>query len=372
MDDEGQDNIIAALEQHDRVIQIFLRYLPETFSAVIQKPFPVLKSLYLFSADEIAPVLHEEFLGGSAPHLRSFSLQNIAFLEFPKLALSCSSLSRLQLWDIPIAGYISPEAMATCLAMLPSLRLLDIGFQSPRSRPNRIGRPPPTRVILPTLKYFRFKGVSEYLEDLVARIDTPKLVILRIQLFMDLMFNILQLHKFIVRSERIRSLNSAEIVFYPWASMILFVPAITLWIICREPDWQASAMAQLCSQLSPLISHMEQLAIREDTPGQAQQGNGLDSMLFLDLFDPFPALQHLHIYGELRPLVTRALQELTGESATEVLPSLRRLVFKGPPPSGSIQKDIQGFITARQNSNHPVDVEWRELSDSRPPTPLSS
>ena len=365
MDDEGQDNIIAALEQHDRVISIRLKRLPETFSVVIQKPFPVLKHLTLSLADEIAPIFHEKFLGGSAPHLRSFFLRNIAFLEFPKFALSCSSLSHLILGNIPIAGYISPKAMATCLVTLPSLRFLSIKFKSPRSCPNRIGRPPPTRVILPTLDKFIFYGVSEYLEDLVARINTPKLVTLEIRLFMDLMFNIPQLHKFIVRSERIRSLNSAEIEFYPWASVIRSVPAIELEIICREPDWQASSMTQVCSWLSPLFSHVEQLAIREYTPGQARQGNGIDPTQFLELFDPFPAMQDLHIYGELRPLVTRALQELTGESATEVFPSLRHLVFKVPPPSGSIPKDIQGFITARQNSNHPVDVEWRESDDSR-------
>ena len=370
LDDEGQDNIIAALEQHDRVFQIYLECLPETLSAVMQKPFPVLKNLSHFSANEMAPVLHEEFLGGFAPHLRTFHLENIPFPEFPKLALSCSSLSELYLWNIPIAGYISPEAMTTCLATLPSLKYFSIGFKSPQSRPNQIGRPPPTRIFLPTLDYFQFNGVSEYLEDLVARIDTPKLDRLRIQLFMDLMFNIPQLHNFIVRSERI-SLNSAEIVFYPQASVICSGPAIVLEISCREPDWQASSMAQVCSQLPSLLSHVEQLAIREDTPGQTRQGNGIDTTQFLDLFDPFPALQQLHIYDELRPLVTRALQELTGESATEVLPSLHRLVFQGPPPSGSIQKDIQGFITARQNSNHPVNVEWRESNDSRPLSPLS-
>ena len=359
LDDKGQDNIIAALERHDRVIQIYLRCLPETFSAVIRKPFPVLKHLELFSADEIAPVLHEEFLGGSAPHLQSFSLRNIAFLEFPKLALSCNSLSQLILWNISIAGYISPEAMATCLATLPTLRVLYIGFKSPRSRPNRIGRPPPTRVILPTLVRIEFKGVSEYLEDLVARINTPKLVKLIIRLFMDLMFNIPQLHKFIARTKTIRSFNSADILFYPRSSVIRIIPAIELEIICREPDWQASSMAQVCSWLSPLCSHVEHLTIREHTPGQARQRNGLDPTQFLELFDPFPALQHLYIYGELRALVTRALQELTGEGAT-VLSSLHRLVFVGPPPSGSIQKDIQGFITARQNSNHPVDVVWRK------------
>ena len=260
--------------------------------------------------------------------------------------------------------------MATCLATLPSLEYLDIRFKSPQSRPNRIGQPPPTRVILPTLDHFQFNGVSEYLEDLVARIDTPKLVTLTIRLFMDLMFNIPQLHNFIIRTERIRPLNLAQILFHPGASMIRSGHAIYLEIGCRERDWQASSMAQVCSRLSPLLSHVEQLAISEDTPAQARQGNDIDPPLFLDLFDPFPSLKHLHIYGELRPLVARALQELTGDSATEVLPSLRRLVFEGPPPSGSIQKDMQGFITARQNSNHhPVDVEWRESNHSQPPIP---
>ncbi|KAH9996176.1 hypothetical protein BJV74DRAFT_828694, partial [Russula compacta] len=67
-------------------------------------------------------------------------------------------------------------------------------------------------------------------------------------------------------------------------------------------------------------------------------------------------VQDLYIHDELRPLVARALQELTGERATEVLPTLRRLFFRGPSLPGSIREDIQKFIAARQHSNHPVDV----------------
>jgi hypothetical protein len=354
----GQDNIIAALEQHDRVIQINLRHFPlETFSTVTRKPFPVLRDLRLASFDKI--VLDEELLGGLAPRLQSITLENIAFPGFPKLALSFSSLSTLTLRSIPITGYISPEAMATCLATLPSLEFLSIEFESPRSRPNRIGLPSPTRAVLPALIQFEFSGVSEYLEDFLGRIDTPNLGRLIIRLFMDLVFNIPQLHRFIVRTESIRLLNPAEIKFFSWVTKIILGP-VSLDILCSEPDWQASSMAQLCSQLSPLLSHVEQLYIREETLGQALQGNGINPTQFLELFHPFPALQRLHIYDELRPLVARALQELTGESATEVLPSLRSLVFRGPLPSGSIQKDIEEFITARQNLNHPVDVEWKE------------
>ena len=348
LDNEGQDNIIAALKHHDRIIRIYFHhYLLEPFSAVTRKPFPVLTEIDLTSSDKIVPVLHEEFLGGPVPHLREIILLNIAFPAFPKFALSCSSLSEVTLWFIPSAGYLSPEAMATCLATFPSLEYLDIQLQYSESRPDRIGLPPPIRSVLPALHRFNLQGVGEYLEDLVALIDTPELRWLRIG---GDMFNIdvPQLHKFIVRSQRFGSLNPAEIIFSPSATeIILGLPscAVNLQIVCRETNWRTSSMVQVCSQLSPLLSHVEQLYIHGRAPGRGQgrQLNGTDPTEILELFVLFPSVRRLHIFGELRPFVARALQELKGESAAEVLPSLRGLVFRVSSPSGSIQKDIQGF-----------------------------
>ena len=100
LDDEGQDNIIAALEHHDRVSEINLRYYAK-FSAVTQKPFPVLADLLLSSIDEIAPVLHEEFLGGSAPCLERFFLSNIAISSIPQTCYACHSLVRSFPWEYP-------------------------------------------------------------------------------------------------------------------------------------------------------------------------------------------------------------------------------------------------------------------------------
>ncbi|KAH9987739.1 hypothetical protein BJV74DRAFT_491391 [Russula compacta] len=57
--------------------------------------------------------------------------------------------------------------------MLPSLNAVHIGFRSPLSRPDRITLSPPTRAVLPALTHFNFKGVSEYLEDFVARMIPP-------------------------------------------------------------------------------------------------------------------------------------------------------------------------------------------------------
>ncbi|KAH9979635.1 hypothetical protein BJV74DRAFT_888094 [Russula compacta] len=330
----------------------------EKLAVATHKPFPVLEFLNLTSTDDIAPVLHEEFLGGSVPRLRTFVSQNIAFPAFPRLALSATHLSSLELWNIPITGYISPEAMATCLATLPGLRDLSIGFESPRSRPDRIGLPPPTRAVLPALTDCTFKGVSEYLEIFVARIDTPRLSYLNIHLFMDLMFHIPRLHKFIaLNAERLGPYNSANVTFSA-TRIDISLRSVWLQISCREPDWQASSMAQVCNQLSPLTSQVTSLDIREDPPGQARQGNGIDPTQWFEVFDSFPAVQDLYIDDELRPLIARALQELTGETAAEVLPTLRSLVFKGPSIPGSIREDIQKFIAARQDSNHPVDVHW--------------
>ena len=361
LDEEGQDNIFAALEHHDRVISINIHcqecLAMEKFAVAMEKPFPFLTYLSLSSSTEIAPVLHEEFLGGSVPHLQSLNLQNIAFPGFPRLASFAPHLSHLGLWDIPITGYISPEAIVTCLASLPSIKTLFIGFQSPLSRPDRMHLPPPTRTVLPALTCFHFKGVSEYLEDLVARIDTPELFGLDIGLFMDLMFHIPQLNKFIARAEGIGSYISANVRFSA-THIQISLGCIQLRISCREPDWQASSMAQLCRQLSPLTSHIESLDIREDTPGQAKQVNGIDPTQWFELFDLFPAVQYLQIHDELRPLLARALQELTGERATEVLSTLRSLFFRGPSPPGSTREDIEIFIAARQHSDHPVDVHW--------------
>ena len=361
LDEEGQDNIIAALERHDRVKSISIRgqrcLALEKLAAAMERPFPVLTDLYLSSSAEIAPVLHDEFLGGSAPCLKNFVLLNIPFPGFPRLASFATHLSTLSLYDLPMTGYISPEAMATCLATLPSLHYLFISFQSPLSRPDHIGLPPPMRAVLPTLTYFDFTGVSEYLEDLVAQIDTPKLFRLVIHFFMDLMFHIPRLNKFIARAERTRPYISADVRFSA-THIQIFLGRIELEVICREPDWQASSIAQLCNWLSSCLSHVERLEICEDTPGQARQGNGIDPTQWFELFDLFPAVQDLYIHGQLRPLVTRALQELTEERATEVLPTLRSLFFTGPSPPESTREDIETFIAARQHSDHRVVVHW--------------
>jgi len=149
------DNVIAELKHSDRICKINLSFKDLSYDTV----------------------LPDTFLGGSAPRLRYLALTSIPFPGLSKLLLSATHLVRLWLVNIPHSGYISPEAMVTCVSMLTSLEELYFQFHSPQSCPDQESRRPlpPTRSVLPALRRFSFKGVNEYLEGLLARVDTPGL-----------------------------------------------------------------------------------------------------------------------------------------------------------------------------------------------------
>jgi F-box-like len=136
----GIDNIIAALEQSNRVSHVFLYHFAcwqlEQVLAQMQIPFPELTDLQLTSSDETVPVIPDSFLDGSAPLLQYFHLSGIQFPGLPKLLLSTTRLVYLGLSNIPHSGYISPEAMVALLSPLSSLDELYLGFRSPESRPD--------------------------------------------------------------------------------------------------------------------------------------------------------------------------------------------------------------------------------------------
>src|SRR6266852_8667608 len=71
---------------------------------------------------------------GSAPRLQYLRLERVPIPGLPKLLLSATDLVHLSLCRIPHSGYISPEAMVTCLSTLPRLKRLYLKFESPRSR----------------------------------------------------------------------------------------------------------------------------------------------------------------------------------------------------------------------------------------------
>jgi hypothetical protein len=78
--------VIAALDHPDRVICIeIMGSQLEMLDTVLQKPFPVLTHLIIFSSDIILgeePDLFDGFLGGSAPRLEDLTLLDMSLLAF--------------------------------------------------------------------------------------------------------------------------------------------------------------------------------------------------------------------------------------------------------------------------------------------------
>jgi len=377
-DTRDNDNVVAALESErsNRIYGIHIINMFnsrwERFAAAMQKPFPELTHLEVWANPNVASVLPDSFLGGSAPRLRKLSLGRIPFPSIPKLLLSANGLLTLDLWNIPDSGYISPDAMATALTVMTRLESLRLKFLSPRSRPDPASRllHPLTRFVLPALTRLMFKGVYEYLEDLLTRIDAPLLDYLEITFFMDLDFDVPQLYRLIDHAEVFNTFDQAEVLIsnraiglnlYPRAGKVDPPAQLELQINCKKLDYQLSSLAQVCSSSFPLVSAMEDLHIREgDNPLVSPPlAVDMETSQWLEILDPFTALKNLHLTETIAAHVCSALQELSGERVTEVLPTLQRLFIDSPSsyslPEG-LRKAIKTFVDARRRSGHPVSV----------------
>jgi hypothetical protein len=366
-EEEGEENVIAALEHRHRILRIVFKNLTghalERLTAVMQEPFPALTYLRLQPIDETRLIIPNEFLGGSAPQLRIFLVEDIAFPALPRLVASATHLTNLRLENIPDAGYVSPEAMVSCLSKLHKLEDVVIGFQSRQPPRSQVTQPSPTW--LPSLTRFEFRGDTEYLKHLIAGIRAPNLDILRIWTFADVTFVNPQLYNFINIAEKLRQLRRAHISLEPWSVGITLGPptSLDLGTRCNRLDQRISWMAQLCGTLLHLLCHVEYLEISGDvdSPSELQGAMESSESLWPEVFRTFTAVRHLYVTMKLGPLVAHALQELSEERASEVLPALHSLFLGGLGQYGNVEDVIEPFNNARRLSNRPVVVEnWEQ------------
>ncbi len=366
----GVDNVIAALGQTNRVCHVGLSGLEnlelENVLAAMQVPFPELTVLQLISDSGIPPVAPDSFLGGSAPRLQFFELYGIPFPGLPNLLLSATHLVHLFLFNIPHSGYFSPEAMAALLSVLSSLQSLFLQFQSPQSRPDWESRRPPSskRSVLPALGRFEFKGVIEYLEDLVTFIDASQLNTLFIAFFNQIDFDGPRLAQFISRTPILADYD-VHVEFYDTAATVrLPSPAqdSAIRISRRDPDLQLLSVAQVCNTCLPPLSMIEDLYIEHRYSQLVWKNDAIGNALWLELLLPFPVVKNLYLSKDFAPGIAAALQEIVG---TEVLPSLQKIFVEELEPSGPFREKIGQFVTARQLSGHPITISvWEVDSDA--------
>ena len=369
LDPENWDDIVAALGHRDRIagIEMTCRTMPqlERCTAVMQEPFPVLRALsfrYVENDRDAPPVVLGALLGGSAPRLQAITLWRVPFPTLPELLLSTKDLVKLNLDKITSAGYISLEALATCLSMLKGLEHIGVGFQSVNSFPSLTNRSPPplTRAVLPALKTFVFEGVSEYSEDLIARIDAPLLRSFSLQFFYQPILDIPQVPQFLRWVENFKPPLTADIDLLDYAiDASLLSPGCNFFLRLHCP-WlfrQLLLLEQIFTQFLPHTSHVHHLKLNKEYTSEPEQQ---DCALWLGFLHPFTAVQVLDVTGdEFGVYVAYILSELTVLRAAEVLPMLHTVVFHGLEQiKPMVTPVLRPFIDARMLSDRPVAVSF--------------
>ena len=375
---EDVTNVNAALRHRNRVCKIYYSntLYGDSFKLLkkivaIDEPFPALTSLKL-SSFERDVVIPDSFLGGSAPRLRSLELHGIPYPSIGKLLSSATNLVELSLWNIPRSGYIAPETIVPILFTLSRLESLTLVLRDSRPGAHRASRRPPplTRVVFLNLTSLYLNGEVEYLEDILCQIETPILDRCEFSFFNQLVFDIPLLAHFIRRTERFEGVYAARVEMYDLGVEVTFLEreemggndskALWLHIYCKPLDWQLSGVAQVLDSLLSTLPTLESLEIAEYRDDDWQ--DEIEVTQWQEFFHPFTSVKEITLVDEDFLGMIPALQDLTRERVTEVLPTLQNLFL----PTGSLswrpslKEAIEQFVATRQLYGHPVTVHYQD------------
>ena len=347
----------------------------------MQRPFPELTNLCFWPSHDPVTVVPDSFLGACAPRLEHLALWLFPFPGLPKLLLSATHLRYLLVESIPCYGYFPPDAIVTVLSSLTSLDYLKLGFLDPEYFPDRSSRCPTPSApsILPALTTFYFKGVSEYLEELVTGIDAPKLGRVGITFFDDITFGRSKLIQFISRPPKLNILKKANINIYSYPASINLSSQtfhdgadVKLEISCEGLELQLSSLERVCTSCLPPLAMLEDLYFYEDL--RPYWKNNIDNELWVELLRPFSSVKNLYLPKNIASLVAPALQGLVEGRTTEVLPTvlpnLENIFLAGLESFGPAQEGIGQFVAARQVAGRPTAVShWTNYEEDRREAP---
>jgi hypothetical protein len=371
---EERDDCIAALGLNRWVSGIRLektsRLAFETLLPLMQHPSPALTHLTVQPensiANEIMNGMSRSFLGGSSrPSLRVLDLVFFPFPALPELLLSATNLVRLWYDDIPRSGYISPQAMVTALSGLIRLESLSLTFQSSYSHPGRSIQITPlhARTLLPALTYLRFQCDAEYMEDLVAQIDTPMLESLMATIFRREVLEVSQFSNFVRRADKLSSLNQAEVAFRNYSISLnisqglhrIGPKTLVVSLLCLHWALQLSYFARFCASCLPTYSFEHLLIYAPIDDIWVDDMNGPDPQ-WVELLRSFHAVKDLRLSRDVAAHITHILRRLPVELVSEVLPALETVFVSALGRSGRVEEAISEFADARQFFGHPVSI----------------
>jgi len=368
---EDEEGIMLALRHHHRVRRIRLSMPVSNLQKVLEaldNEFPILEWLYIRPPvdQNMSLTLPKLF---RAPQLRHLKLSNFAFPVGSPLLTTATGLVTLSLDDTSPFVYSHPNDLFRRLSQMPQLEILGIAFHYPS--PNRevkrelLRRPLTTRVILPNLRWFGFKGASAYLEALLPCMTAPFLAKLQVMFFDQRTFHLPHLLQFLSTAENL-SFGSATLIFWEgWISAIVYpnkdarVYAFYMDIVCRGVDRQVASAAQIFRVLRPAFSAMENLTLEYQWYGLSSEWrNGAHRTRWRALLRSFSNVKTLRVDSALVSQLSRSLELEDGESHVELLPQLKELSYPNLREFGDA---FTAFIDACRIAGRPVTVVRRRI-----------
>jgi hypothetical protein len=365
--------IYQVLRLPGRIRYISLRLPASTLHkclVLMDKHFPILEhlSLQFATGDITAFKLPNTFL---APNLHHLSLPGICPPKRLRLLTSTVFLVTLVISNIQTSSYFRPRLIVARLRSLPQLEELSIYFSIPLPRPSaerELLSEQGTPATLPNLKTFAFRGVSAYLESIVAQIRAPVLERLEITLFNQIAFALPHLSHLMSITEAFK-VPAAKISFDQGVVSIIMAHHRSQWyegpfflrLMCKQLDWQIDCMAQMCSTLVSTLSVVEQFTLDFYTPmiPTEWQNGEIDGTTWHELLRSFMGVKELHIEGGLLKEVSRALQADELGLDPGFLPNLLDIV--------AADNLFATFINTRQVVGRPVQYSERPRPRWSPP-----
>jgi len=259
--------------------------------------------------------------------------------------------------------------MTTSLSALTSLECLFLSVDLEGRRPPS---PPSTRSILPNLTTILFLTFSGYEEEILARIDAPRLNRIQITFTPDgFIFDSPQLFQLIKRTTMLRAPEKGQIIFHSNCIIIRFqsqtsdLKDLSVEVASMRSELrQFSSLVQVCTSSLPPVSTLEDLYILNNSNPRLHLLDDVENMVWLQLLHRFATVKNLYLSKKFVSHIASALEELVGARTTEVLPALENIFLEGLQPSGPLHEGIETFVTARRLTSHPVAVSrWDKDSE---------
>jgi len=371
--EEHAQGMRIALQYRDRILCIRFSahetHLRHFIAAFIEKELPILEYLLIK-----LPETHSSPLGlrlpntFQTPHLRHLALTRLTFPTVSPLLTTTVGIVTLSL---KFVIHCHPNNLLERLALLPRLETLKISLPAylPLLEMHELRTPPFTHVTLPNLRWFWFKGISDYLEILLLGMATPLLEKLQITFFCQLNFSVPCLQQYM---SKIGNLNfcSAKLAFNDKEVAVSIYPhegartsVFSVHVLWPLLGWKPSSLDEIFDILSPLFFAVVDLTLDYSEHILPPEPNDdTCRALWRKFLMSFNNVKTLRIHEDLVGDLSRSLRP-DREPPLEILPELQVLIC----PAGSDDGDaFTAFIHARKVAGHLVRLVHVVAPDSPP------